>query len=101
MTWALSALWVWLGAGTLIAIGCGVAAFFIPNWRREFIEAAIVAAVATWLYGKGAADEHTRMKAVITKQIDKANAKGDAGRAKALKDFDAASDLPDDGFSRP
>lgn len=47
-------LWTGLGAGAVTL--CVVAAYFLAPLRRVFIEAAIVVAVATFVYAKGVKD---------------------------------------------
>lgn len=58
--------------------------------------------LVTGVYVKGYSDGRSAYKAKIEREIADAVRKGDAARAKALRDFDALPDnrLPDDGFRR-
>lgn len=78
---ALAPVVGWLGLGGAITAGALAAAYFLPLFRRLALEIAIIAVIATTLYGKGIHDGS------VFKQ-----AEWDAANASAIKRGDAARD---------
>lgn len=96
-----------LGLGFLISGACLAAWYFIPNvpWltdklRRLLLVVGVIVGTWTLGYGYGAVEGVTIYKAKIEAAIKKAVDKGDKARAKALKEFDESTEIPDDGFAR-
>jgi hypothetical protein len=53
---ALAPVLGWLGLGGAVSVGALAGAWFLPGFRRLFIELAAVAAVASFVYAKGIHD---------------------------------------------
>lgn len=63
------------GAGGVLIAGLLAAAYFSPVFKKELVYAAIVVAVALFVYGVGVHDEKTKRDAeqqVINTKVDKA-----------------------------
>lgn len=73
----------------------------LPEWSRTvLILIAVGAGMHTIGYGSGRHDERGFYKGRINREIASSILKGDAAREKALREFDASNDMPDDGFRR-
>jgi hypothetical protein len=59
MLQALAPVLGWLGLGGALSAGALAGAWFLPGFRRLFIELAIVVAVASFVYAKGVHDGST------------------------------------------
>jgi hypothetical protein len=59
MLHALAPVLGWLGLGGALSAGTLAGAWLLPGFRRLFIELAIVAAVASFVYAKGIHDGTT------------------------------------------
>jgi len=94
---ALAPVIGWLGLGGAITAAAIAAAIFLPLFRRLAIEIAIVAAVATTLYGKGVHDGAAFKQAEADAAIAREIKNGDAAHNGAVDD--AASGMRD-GFAR-
>lgn len=95
------------GLGMVISAGLLAAWFFIPEvpWlttkaRKLLLMVGLGVGIYTLGYGTGAVEGVQRYKAQIARAIDKAVKKGDTAKAKALEEFDASKEIPDDGFAR-
>ncbi len=93
--WSLGALSL---LGTLAAIA--LLAVLPEKWRGWLFAAAAAGAVFTTAYGIGRYDERSFVKSRINREIGHAVVKGNRAQEEALRNFDAAIDLPDDGFRR-
>lgn len=77
-------------------------AFFLSPIGRYVGGGLVILAILGGIYLKGRSDARASYKATIEREITDAITKGDAARERALRDFDASSELPgDDGFRRP
>lgn len=94
---ALAPVIGWLGLGGGITAAALAAAWFLPLFRRLAIEIAIIAAVATTLYGKGVHDGSAFKQAEWDATNAKAISNGDAAHNNAVND---ASRGVRDGFDR-
>lgn len=72
---------------------------FSPLGRYAAIGIIIFAAF-TGTYIKGRSDGVSSYKAKLTRQLERAIAKGNQAEAEALKKFDAQKEIPDDEFAR-
>lgn len=95
------------GLGLVVSAGLLAAWFFIPEvpWitskvRKLLLMAGLIIGAYTLGYGTGAVEGIANYKAQIAREIAKAVKKGDAAKAKALEEFDASKEIPDDGFAR-
>lgn len=77
-----------------------IIAFFLGPIGKWVALGIGVVVILGGTYTKGRFDGRASYKAQVEAAIAKAVAKGDAAKAKALKDFDASTELPDDGFAR-
>ncbi len=102
ISWSLGGLSV---VTCIIAVvGLLVASRFLavlPDWAKTvLILVAVGAGMFAAGYTAGRVDERAFYKARINREIAKSVIKGDTARTQALKEFDRADDLPDDGFRR-
>lgn len=94
---ALAPIIGWLGLGGVSVAGLIAAAYFLPGFRKLFIEIAAAIAGAMALYGKGVRDGSRGKQAQWDRAVEKQNKKSDDARARA--EHDAANGVRD-GFDR-
>lgn len=78
----------------------GILSFFLSPLGRWVGIAAIVLTVIGGIYLKGRSDGKAAYQAKLTREINKSIQEGDRARTEALKKFDAAKEIDDDGFAR-
>jgi hypothetical protein len=78
----------WLGLGGTITAASLGAAYFFPLFRRLALEIAAIAAVATFLYGKGIHDGTAFKQAEWDAAVAAAVEHGKADRGAAERDID-------------
>lgn len=78
--------WVWLGAGGLAVIACGVVAYFIPPLRRTAIGVGGIILAAATIYAKGARDARKEERAKSEKAVRRIE--GEYGKIDARTDTD-------------
>ena len=77
-----------------------ILAWLVGPIGRYVLIAAAVTAMLGGLYVKGRVDGKTAYQAKLTRQMNKAIAKGNQAEADALKKFDSDKEVENDGFSR-
>lgn len=104
----LSLLFGWLGLGLTVSLASGLAWLLLPNvpWltdrlRHALLIVCICSAAATIAFAKGVHTGTTLYRQKIEREINAAVEKGNEAKERALREFDASPDLPDDGFMRP
>lgn len=90
--WMLAGLWaeIWKwGLGVALIILFLAAAYFIPIGKRYFVEAAVIVAVAMFVYTKGVYDQHLRCAAqqkIVYRQVTAAVTYAKSRRALHARD---------------
>ena len=97
----------WLGLGLTISLLSGLAWLLVPRipWvterlRHLLLIVCICSAFATIAFAKGVHTGTMLYRAKIEREIHAAIEKGNEAKERALREFDASPDLPDDGFAR-
>ncbi len=92
MDFLFNTVWGWLGIAGVIAVGCGLVAWFLPPFRRLAIEVAAVALSAAAIYAKATRDRAN----LEAKRKEEAVAKA----RKEYADIEARPDTPNDVSKR-
>lgn len=77
-----------------------ILSFLLSPIGRYVGIAALALTFVSGVYVKGRFDGKAAYQAKLTREINKAIETGDRARTEALKKFDAAKEIEDDGFAR-